>query len=313
MTFLFSGEQENSMEKDLKHFNTGACKKKNGVVDLRRPTPAILQKLFLFHPAQIVFHLLKLGCMYRLSLWGRQNVWTARILIVVSYLLLNVLGWALGEQLALNGMYLSTPHFYAGTALVLVAFFAYPSKSRKRDYKHFYRFQKTCDGVLVAGTFVLIVCLAQPQSLPQPWMGLQAGATEVVPTPPVKGTVQKKSIFRKVANGALQWLGVDKAIQKKIQKNAQRLLYEYKRSSTGGKIALIVLTVLVAVALGILVLGLSCSLSCNGSDAAAILVGVLGLGLIVFLSVKVIQRITRGPKPKDPVTTEPPPTGTMPL
>jgi hypothetical protein len=250
--------------------------------------------------------------MYRLSLWGRHHVWPARFLIVASYLLLNLLGWALGEQLALNGIYLTQVHFYLGAVLVLIPFFAYPSKQRKRDYKHFYAFQKTCDGLLVAGTFVLILCLAQPRSLPQPWMGVPAGATEVVTPVPTQPVVQKKSVFRKAANTAIRWLGVDKAVQKKIQKNAQRLMYEYKRSSTGGKIALIFLTVLVAAALGILVLSLSCSLSCNGSDAAAILVGVLGMGLIIFLSVKVIQRITRGPKPKAPVTTDPPPS-TLPL
>ena len=249
--------------------------------------------------------------MYQLSLWARRHVWPARILIVLCYVVLNFTGWLLGEQLTLNGIHLSQTHFYIGTALVLTGFFAYPSKSSKRVLKHFYRFQKSCDALLVSGTFVLIVCLSQPQSLPQPWMGFSAQATTVKPAnlPPAKA---KPSVFRKAANVAIQWLGVDKAIQKKIQKNAQKLMAEYKRSSTGGKVALIFLTILVAAALGILVLSWSCSLSCNGSDAAAILVGVLGMGLIIFLSVKVIQRITRGPKPKDPVTPEPP-AATLPL
>lgn len=244
--------------------------------------------------------------MYRISLWGRQHIWTTRFLIVAIYVMLNVTGFLLGEQLAANGIYLSQTHFYIGTALVLAGFFAYLSKKSKKDFKHFYRFHKSCDALLVSGTFVLLVCLAQPQSLPQPWMGLQANATIVTtPANSEPNAQAKQSIFRKVANGAIKWLGIDKAIQKKIQKNWQRLQYEYKRSSDGGKIALIVLTILVAVALSFLVIGLACNLSCNGSDAAAILVGVLGMGLIIFLSVKVINRINRGPrqpkaaKPKD--------------
>ena len=72
---------------------------------------------------------------------------------------------------------------------------------------------------------------------------------------------------------------------------------EYKRSSTGGKVALISLTIIIAAFLAMLVLSWSCSLSCNGSDAAAILVGVLGMGLIIFLSIKVINRINRRPRP----------------
>lgn len=243
--------------------------------------------------------------MYTLSLWARRHLWPARLLIVLSYLLLHVLGWLLGEQLALCGIYLSQGHFYAGAAVAVLGFFAYPSKKNKRDFKHFYLFQKTCDGLLVSGTFVMIVCLSQPQSLPQPWMGPQVHATPITPLPnKVKPAVQKEqSLFRKAAKGAIKWLGIDKAVQKKIQKNWQWLQKEYRQASTGGKIALIALTVLVAAALGYLVLALSCSLACNGSDAAAILVGVLGLGLIVFLSIKVITRITRGPKQQETLTT----------
>ncbi len=234
--------------------------------------------------------------MYQLSLWARNHVWPARIIIVAAYFLLNVTGWLLGEQLAMNNIYLSQTHFYIGTVLVLAGFFAYPSKKDKRVLKHFYRFQKSCDGLLVGGTFVLIVCLAQPQSLPQPWMGFSAQAT-VTPTHVQPATQAKQSFFRKVANSAIKWLGVDKAVQKKIQKNAQKLMAEYKRSSTGGKVALISLTIIVAAFLAMLVLSWSCSLSCNGSDAAAIIVGVLGMGLIIFLSVKVINRINRRPRP----------------
>ena len=252
--------------------------------------------------------------MYRLSLWGRHHVWTARFLILASYVLLNGLGWALGEQLALNGIYLTQAHFYLGTVLVLIPFFAYPSKHRKKDFKHFYRFQKTCDGLLVAGTFVLIVCLAQPQSLPEPWMGLHAGATEVVTPTTTKPAVQKKSVFRKVANGAIKWLGVDRAVQKKIVKQWQQIQKGYKQTSTGGKIALITLSILIAIAVLYLVAALSCSLACSGNDALAVIVLFLGVGAVILLLVKVIQRITRGPKPKAPAATDsPPPAGTMPM
>ena len=156
--------------------------------------------------------------MYQLSLWARNHVWPARFLIVVAYLLLNLTGWLLGEQLALNGIYLSQTHFYFGTALVLLGYFAYPSKKEKRVLQHFYRFQKSCDGLLVSGTFVLIICLSQPQSLPQPWMGFSAQASTVTPTNLPPASQAKQSIFRKVANGAIKWLGVDKAVQKRFKR-----------------------------------------------------------------------------------------------
>jgi hypothetical protein len=251
--------------------------------------------------------------MYRLSSWARHHVWATRILLVVIYLLLNITGWLLGEQLAAVGFHLTQAHFYTGAVLLLFSFFAYPAKGAKRDFKGFYRFQKYCDGGLVTGTFILIVCLAQPQSLPTAWLSLSAPAqaTEVViPATEKPVTQEKKSIFRKLARGAVQWLGINKVVQKKVQKNWQRLQKEYGDSTKGEKIALIILSVLVALALLALVSAFACDLSCSGSDGAAILVGVLGTGLIIFLLVKVIRRINRGPQPR---SAPEPPAATAPL
>ena len=241
----------------------------------------------------------KTDCMYQLSLWARHHVWTTRFLFVVLYLLINLTGWLLGEQLAAVGIHLTQAAFYTGAALLLIGFFAYPLKSAKKEIRRFYSVQKSCDAALITGTFILILCLAQPQSLPPAWLSLStpAQATEVVtPATEKPAAQQKKSIFRKLANGAVQWLGIDKTIQKKVQKNWHRLQKEYKDSTQGEKIALIILSVLVAIALLSLVGALACDLSCSGSDGAAILVGVLGTGLIIFLLVKVIQRINCGPK-----------------
>ena len=250
--------------------------------------------------------------MYQLSIWARHHVWTTRFLYVLLYLLLNLTGWLLGEQLAAVGVHLTQAIFYTGAVLLLLFFFAYPAKS-KRKKRRFYLHQKSCDAGLITATFILIVCLAQPQSLPPAWLSLSvpAQATEVViPVNEKPAAQQKKSIFRKLANGAIQWLGIDKSIQKRVQKNLLRLKKEYRDSTEGEKIALIILSVLIAIALLGLLSALACNLSCNGSDGAAILVGVLGTGLIVFLLVKVIQRINRGPKWRRQQQGAAPPAGT---
>ncbi|MGV3657973.1 MAG: hypothetical protein ACO1NX_08460 [Chitinophagaceae bacterium] len=252
--------------------------------------------------------------MYQISLWARHHIWATRFLFVVLYLIINLTGWLLGEQLAAVGIYLTQTHFYLGTALLLAGFFAYPSKKGKRNFRRFYSYQKSCDMALITGTFVVTVCLAQPQSLPPAWLSLShpAYATEAATAATEKPAAQqKKSIFRKLANGAIQWLGIDRAIQKKVQKNWQRLQKEYKASTEGEKIALIILSVLVAIALLGLVGAVACDLSCSGSDGAAVLVAVLGTGLIIFLLVKVIQRINRGPKwRRQQQGAEPPPSTT---
>jgi hypothetical protein len=72
------------------------------------------------------------------------------------------------------------------------------------------------------------------------------------------------------------------------------------------KTLLTILSVIVAIGLLYLVAALSCSLSCNGSDAAAVLVGVGGTALVIFLVIIVIRGIYGKHKKKKLHTTEPP-------
>ena len=61
--------------------------------------------------------------------------------------------------------------------------------------------------------------------------------------------------------------------------------------SKGEKVALIILSVIVALGLLALVGSAACTLSCNGSDAAALIVAIGGTALVVWLLISVIRRI----------------------
>ena len=78
---------------------------------------------------------------------------------------------------------------------------------------------------------------------------------------------------------------------------------EYKDATNGERTALIILCILIAIGLLLLVAGLSCNLSCSGSEGAATVVLIFGTGLIIFLLVKVIKRINRG-KPKEEIVPD---------
>ncbi len=65
---------------------------------------------------------------------------------------------------------------------------------------------------------------------------------------------------------------------------------------TSGKAWKIALAIIAMVGLIYLLAALACSLSCSGSDAAAIIVGTLGLTGIIFGFVLLMKRIRRGPK-----------------
>jgi len=71
-----------------------------------------------------------------------------------------------------------------------------------------------------------------------------------------------------------------------------------------GKALLIALTIIGAVGLLYLVAALACTLACNGSDAAAVIVAILGAAAVIWLTVVIIQRISRGPKKEEASETE---------
>ena len=64
----------------------------------------------------------------------------------------------------------------------------------------------------------------------------------------------------------------------------------------GDQTALIILTCIVAVGLIYLLAAIACNLSCSGSDAAAVIVLVVGLAAIIWGMVVIMRRINRGPR-----------------
>ena len=242
--------------------------------------------------------------MYRLSLWAHLHVWSARFLIIAANLFLLALGWLLGHQWTAIGVAISPMVFYTGALLALLGFFAYPSKRRKKGFKHFYAVQKTCDGLLATGAFVMMMCTAQQNAMPPSW-GMQAQATELAVQPVPSTAKQKTSFFKKVTGQLAYSLGFNKGMGKKLKANWQQLRLVYKDISKGGKVALIILSILVGAGLIFLALALACGIACNGSGALALLVALGGIGLVIFLLVKIIDRIQKGPK--TPKVQEPAP------
>ncbi|MEO7766600.1 MAG: hypothetical protein ABIS01_04205, partial [Ferruginibacter sp.] len=66
---------------------------------------------------------------------------------------------------------------------------------------------------------------------------------------------------------------------------------------TSGKAWKIALAIIAMVGLVFLLASLACTLSCNGSDVAAILVFVIGLSALIWGFVALMKRIKHGPKP----------------
>lgn len=235
--------------------------------------------------------------MKQISIWASQHKWPARIIIIVSYCLLNGIGLFLGDALHVSQFIIPSLWIYVIAFLFIGGCIIYPSKKERASYKNFYKQQKGTDLFLVSFSFLLVICFGNHyhvQRAQTPFYFTYAGAAEFSP---VKKTLGGETSIepspKKKTSLIKQW-------KKKLRENIRTIRREYKHASPGERTALIIVTLLVAILLLYLVAALSCNLSCSGSDAAAVIVLLLGTGLIVFFAVRVIKRIKRGHRKREP-------------
>jgi amino acid transporter len=233
--------------------------------------------------------------MKKISTWARVHKRPARIAIVVSFILLNILGIMTGVWLAGLGVMLSYSAAIMFVLIYSVGLLAYPSRLLKNGRparSSFYIRQKTCDALLATATFCLVIYLGnRPETILRYFSSANAAmsVTNILPKDSSARTykpLKEFSLSMKDGKGTLlKWKE-----RKKLLKEQVKAIKKSEMSS-GGKVALIILSVLLAVGLIYLVAALACSLSCNGSEAAAVIVGIAGTGLVIFLLVIAIKAI----------------------
>jgi hypothetical protein len=237
--------------------------------------------------------------MRKISYWARRHKWHARILIILAFVLLNYVGLQLGfllhdMKIAVRGFSFFVILYFAGLVLYPFKFM----RSWMSSSKYYVR-QKLCDALLITSTFLMIVFIGNHSD--ETLFMQEAQATVVVPSDlPKDSTIKSYKTIAAFAasmkdkNGkTLKWKE-----RKKLLKEQIRAVKKADDLSKGAKTALIILSVLVAALLEMLVLGLACNLSCSGSDAAAIFVGLGGTALVIFLTILVIRGITNKKKNK---------------
>lgn len=213
--------------------------------------------------------------MKRLSQWAYNHPRAARLLIVLCYVVLNATGLLLGDLLLLLGVHLGTVLLYGAAAVAALALILYPQRKDKHRYRRYYLRQKSCDGLLIATTFLLVLSAANlRQQANTPFHVTQAGA--VVPAAvhypgsltPGK-PAEKGSFFKSIKN--------------RLAHAFQKVRHYYKAISTRDKILLTALLALLAVAAMYGVIAWACSLSCSGSEAVGWIVLIAGTGAVIFL------------------------------
>lgn len=227
--------------------------------------------------------------MRKLSFWARDHKSIARAIIIISLFFITLLGFLVGKLLTSLDISLDSAYITGFAAVYFLAFFLYPDQKRKNYYR-----QKTMDWLLAFSTFGMVIYGAnRPHELFNAKFSVHAAipfSTE--PTDSLKRsykTIKEFSASLKNKDGSsLKWKQ-----KKQLLKQQVSAIKHAKDLSQGGKIALIILSVLVAVGLLALLAALACNISCSGAEGLAIAVGLVGAGLIIFLLIVVIRAINR--------------------
>ncbi len=227
--------------------------------------------------------------MRKLSLWAKHHPVLARIIIVASRILLFLIAFFLGKQLPASGIGLSPLWIYFFIGLFFIAGATYPRKRSSFNYlkRKLYDFT-----VAACGFFIMFSLVAQ---LDKPFYATVQATVPADPSP-YKYAAAKNLIEQFQKGEKIKFNGKEKRI---IRKEFNYQLLQYGKAKIMGEkadaeqVALIILACIAAVGLLYLVMALACTLSCNGSDAAAVIVAILGLAGIIWGLIAVIRAINR--------------------
>ena len=232
--------------------------------------------------------------MKQLSLWAKKNPWKARLIIIVSHILILLLAWFTGSEISGLSDELPGNLKIIFVFVFVIAAFSYPVKKSKAVYS--YAKQKTCDFLLALSTFGMVTGIAASGEISFGSLSpLYANTPSAINNKKKDPTAEQILASLKYRDKS-SLTRVEKRILKNEFKKQLKIWTLAKISGNkeeGGKAGLLILAIVGAVGLFFLVASLSCSLSCNGSDAAAVVVLLLGTAAIVLGLLAVIRSINR--------------------
>lgn len=231
--------------------------------------------------------------MKKISVWARHHIWPARVIIITSIIILNILAIITGMFLFQLNIVLSPVLLSISLAVYYIVFLLYPSKRQKQKISSslFYKKQKICDALLAACTFTAVLFISNDQfQRIQYFSPVQASSNSLLPADSsIKAykSIAKFSASLKTPEGKKLQLKE----RKKLLKQQVMAVKNDPDMSKSNKVLLIILSSIVALGLLGLVAALACGISCDGSALGAILVGLGGTALVIFLLVVAIRAI----------------------
>lgn len=226
--------------------------------------------------------------MKKISFWAKQNPRVAVIFIVLLHIILAFLALYIGNALYKNNVIL--PFFTAVLALPLLAIIALKYSA----YRHIYSKRKLMEFSFFVICFFAVAVLANRLNVvsPSPVYASSLGLKFSKDKKPTAGQILESLKYR------------DKSTLTRAEKRILKTEFktQFKKhlfaKLSGDKEAskrtwLIILAIVAALGVTVLLGALSCSIACGGADAAAVIVGVLGLAGIIWGTTAIIRNIKR--------------------
>ena len=212
--------------------------------------------------------------MKQLSYWAKANPRTARFLIVLIYVFLNIAGLIAGSLLWVLGIELTSSFMLMLAITVISLYLIYPKKAAYCKRKVFHALMAVC-------TFLIITVVGNQLHSPNPQVFF------------VTTTQAVTHLTNSEHNSTSQPTNIkkEKRLHKKETRKLLQKLATKNDRSKAAKIFLIVLTIIVALGLLYLLAALSCTIACSGAEALAVLVAIAGTFGIVFGAIRIIQHI----------------------
>ncbi len=229
--------------------------------------------------------------MRNLSFWAKNNRAKALVITIILHIILSYYYFYIGALLFTEKIILPSVLLYVVAILILTAYAFYPMKHVKKGIfkKTFFR-EKQWQLVGMVCTLIFMVFIGNQstknafslQNNPSNF-SVQQVALDIKKDG--KDTRIEKINDRKLI----------RKVKKKLRKRIRSKVRKLKRTESGmtdfGKFLAIFFSVLLAIGLGILVLALSCNLSCSGNEALGAVVLIGGFILIIAGLIAVIRWI----------------------
>lgn len=239
--------------------------------------------------------------MKKLSFWAKENPWQARIVIILSHFVLIILALYIGGSL--SGLEIQLPAWLLSLflSLFILGVFFYPSRQKRNLIKKdlYYIRQKSCDFLLAATGFCMMLCLANKNNGSVNFFQ-SAAASSRINKEKEKPTAQQILASLEFRDKSTLTRSEKRILKKEFRVQVKNYVIATVKGNKAQANSTLLIILAIVVALGVLILlaGICCSISCSGSAGLAIALFILGTAGIIWGLISVIRSINRKGKSK---------------